>query len=371
MNIMVIILLISAIIFAYFSQKNKTYKNNLFCGTYENFFIIPFIISFFILAFLCFFCKSGTDMPIYVNLYSTWTLSDLFDLKFEIGDKILFIFLHIFIKNPYIGIGIVKVLSVSMIFKSFYLLKNRINICMAVTVYTILLYIFNFHLIRMMIAVGIVFLALTYEIIGKRFRCFILLVIAIFFHYSSCIILFTYIVYVLFSKKFSIKKILVILIGIAYVYSNAIQIVSSFIKIDIFSKYSTYGIISSTGTGIVQILQFIPVAIILLIRYKYENKTKFYQISFFCGIMLFLTGSMGYIYAVIGRLTYYFYFFFVIYGASTPLKKNDIIIKCGKIRYNMSMILIFVLIAMKVYIYYILGNGLNTNGLLNYISIFA
>ena len=372
MNVMIAILIIIAILLAELSQNNAIYDiqtQKTYCE-YKNFFAVPYALSFCVLAGICFFCKSGTDMPVYVELYSSFTTSDFSNLKFEIGDKILFVFLHKFIKNPYVGIGIVKILSIGLVYRSIYLVRNKIKIGLAVTSYITLLYVFNFHLIRMMLAIGLVFFALSYEIIGKRLKCIILLAAAICFHYSSCIVLLIYIVYLIFLNNFSVIKILIMLLGMTFVYGNAIQIISALTQIDIFSKYTTYEVVNATGSGMVQLVLFIPVMLILIKSYPKEKHDSFYQVAFFCGIMTFFTGSMGYVYSVIGRLTYYFYFFFVIYGAATPLKKNDIGIIFGKYKVNMSTLLIHMFLIMNMYIYFIVGNAFKTNGLLQYTTIF-
>lgn len=372
MNILITTLLVIAVLFARLSQKEVVWdKKQYIYGRYKEFFLIPFLLSFCILAGLCFFCKSGTDMSVYVNFYCAWTVADFSDPQFEIGDRILFVFLHSLIKNPYVGLGIVKIFSIALVYRAIYLLRNKIKVSLAVSAYIALLYIFNFHLIRMMIAIGLVFLALTYELIKKRGKCIILLIIAILFHYTSCIVFFVYLIYLLFLRRFSIWKIVIVSLAFVLGYINVTQIVSGLTETDVFSKYTTYAISSRSGSGIVQIVLFIPVALILLKGYRFEKEMPFYQMAFLCGVMTFYMGSMGYIYAVIGRLVYYFYFFFVIYGAAMPLKKNDIFLVCGTLKINVSTILVYVSLLLNIYIYYVVGDGLASNGLVQYSMIFS
>lgn len=373
MKILVTALLIMAILFAKSAQKNRvtTGREPDIYGKYEQFQMLPFIMSFCILAGVCFFCKSGTDMPVYAEFYSSWRLSDLADLRFELGDKLLFILLHVFIKDPYIGLGVIKVLSIALVYKTLYVLRDKIQIGLAVLAYVALLYVFNFHLIRMMIALSLVFLGLAYELIGRRRKCIVLLVAAIFFHYTSCVVLIVYIGYLLFSRKFSVGKILILVVAILFVASNAVQIVSALTKISFFSKYTVYDTVSSEGSGIVQIVLFIPIALILLKNYRSEKDTAFYQLAFFCGIMTYFIESMGYVFSTIGRLAYYFYFFFIVYGAATPLKRNDILLAWGTFRINASTVLIYTVLLLRVYVYFVAGNALRSNGLLQYVTIFG
>lgn len=373
MNIIIIIVIMCAILCAEFSQNRKVYTQNGIEASwnYSKFSIIPFMLSFLLLSGVCFFCKSGTDMPVYENLYLTWAIKDFGDLQFEIGDKILFVFLHTFIKNPYIGIGLVKILSIGLVFRSIFLLRKKINIGLAVLAYVVLLYIFNFHLIRMMLALGIVFVGLSNELLGNRGKCVVFLVSAVFFHYSSIIVLCTYLCYLFFANRFSVKKLLLILLGMSLIYINAVRIVSTLTGIELFSKYATYEMVTTSGVGIVQFILFVPVMLILIQRYEKEKNTTFYQLAFFCGTMTFFMGSIGYIYTVAGRLVYYFYYFFVIYGASTPLKTKEIVIKYKNFRINVSNILIYMYLALVVFVNFGLGNALESNGVLQYTTIFS
>ena len=167
-----LLIIIFAVLFAFVSQRNKVPYNCESSGSislrYYSFNKYLFCISFILLAGWCFLSKTGDDMPAYVLYYSTWSWSDLLDFSVEIGYKLLCIVLRFVIKNPYIGLGLIKILCIALVFQSLYLLKDRLSLGFAVLAYVCILYVHSFHLLRIMIAVGLVFLGFSYSSLGKN-----------------------------------------------------------------------------------------------------------------------------------------------------------------------------------------------------------
>lgn len=364
----VIISAFVADVFAISSQRCKEQRIDGY--TYQKFYLNRYLISFLILALLCILCKSGTDIPVYVNYYNLWGIDDLFSLDFEPGYVLFTVLIRLVFKNPYIGIGIIKIISIALVFRAVYLIRKRINVGIAISAYIGLLYIFNFHLLRMMMAVGLVFVAWAYEIIGKRKRCFLYLVIALFFHFSSFLAFFAYLYYLLLKKNISTTKIVISSLFWAIVFIYIPVILNSIIyNIGLFQKYKTYLAFSIGSFGIVQFLLFIPVVLILINGYSRGKNDSFYVLSFVCGIMTFFTGCLGYVYATISRSVYYFYFFFVAYCAAASTHKEKITLTLGKAKCNGSTLLFTLYILMQIFLYYIFGNGFSTNGMIDYLFI--
>lgn len=376
MNWIILLVLLFAVLFAFQTQKGKVCSAN---GAEEGLLQRPFsmrmfLISFALLGLMCFFCKSGYDMPTYAKFYSDWVFSDLYSTSIEPGDKLLFMFLRLFIKNPYVGIGIVKLVSIGMVYRAIYLIRDKVSVGLAIISYVLLLYMFNFHLIRMMFALGLVFLALAKEITGKHWQCIVLLLVAFAFHYSSIIVLLTYICYMISRKNFAVWKAVLVVGLMTVLYVNIENIVGGLVEnIGLFQKYATYSGVSSGAMGFVQFALFVPTLIILICGYREHKNDDFYKLAFFLGIMTFFAGSAGYFYKVIGRTVYYFYFFFISYGAATSRRKKDLVLKFGdsSIRINFTTVVLFVYLAMQFYIYYIKGHYLATNGLTDYIFIWG
>lgn len=372
MNLIILLVLFFAILFAFQTQQGKVCSAN---GIEDDLLQKPFSVQMFLLSYallgmMCFFCKSGYDMPVYAKFYTEWTLADLSSVSVEPGDKLLFMFIRLFIKNPYVGIGVIKLISIGIVYRSVYLIRDRICVGRAITAYVLLLYIFNFHLLRMMLALGLVFLAMAKEITGKRLQCIIYLCCAFMFHYSSIIVLLTYVCYILFRKNFTILKAVFAILLITGLYTNIGRIIGLLVSsIGVFQKYAGYSDVSVGTFGIVQLLLFIPTLIILICGYVKNCKDDFYKLEFFLGIMTFFAGSLGYVYKVASRVVYYFYFFYISYAVAAPLKNREVILKCGKLRIRLTSLMFIVYLLMQFYIYYIRGNYFASNGLTKYVFI--
>lgn len=373
MNIFILILLFVAIAFAKGSQKQKyevyDSKNGTRNYEYLAFRKSYFWISYLILAGICFFTRSGVDIPIYKYYYETWNFLDLQDLQVEIGYKVINILLHSIISNAYIGIGIIKLISIGLVFKAIYLLRQKINVGFGVFAYVALLYIYNFQILRMMLAIGFIFLGFSYEILGKRKTAVLLLCLAITFHYSSIIVLGMFLGYLLIGKDMKLWKMLifaalstVLVLGSTTIISNS---VASFA---IFNKYTAYTSTASAGSGFGQFILFIPVALLLINYYRFEHNTKVYILSLFLGAMTFICGMAGYLVSTVTRAAYYFYYFFVLYGGSLPLKISGNMYVSRRRIYSAQTILLVVYLIYRMFSY-ALGGGIESNGLTEYIFI--
>lgn len=366
------VLLVISIFCAIRSQRRSEYNEETCKLEYTSFRKYYFFLSFIILASVCFFCKSGVDIKNYVEFYNSWTIDDFADLSFEIGDRVLFVFLHSFISDPYIGLGVIKVISIGLVYKALYIMRKQIHIGLAIFSYIALLYMFNFHLLRMMLALGIVFLAFALEVEGKSKKCVCLLALAFLFHYSSILVLMIYLLYKILGNKLSLPKLIVLMIVFLLVYGNLQRIVGYLTSsLQVFGKYDRYTSETTSGTGIVQIVLFIPVIYILMQGYRESKDDIIYRIGLFLGLMTFFSGSMGYIFPVISRTVYYFYFFFVSYCSSTPLKMYDKRFVLGQWSINFSTVCLILDIFLRAYIYYIMGDGFVSNGLQEYLFIWS
>lgn len=363
MNMLVIILMLIAVLFAALAQggkieKEKTRSFQIYEYTYERKWC--YVCSFLILAIMLFCSKSGTDFADYAWGYEHWGLEHLRDLETEWGYTLVVLGLRRIVENPYIGLGIVKVFSVFLIYKAAYNVKKQINLGMAILSYCTLLYIYNFHLLRMMIAIGIVFLALSYEMNGKNKRCTILLAIAFFFHYTSILVLFTYLMSKAF-KKLSIKRIVSMLIATFVVLLFSSSILQFLVyRVSFFYKYTVYlNQINTGGLGLVLI--FIPVILVILFRNREEYNDAMYILFTTIGIMLFTSNLAGF-FLPISRLNYYFYSFFFFYIPSIPVRGERLYLSVG--RRTVGFITAFsVIYYILMFIHYLNSGGIVSNGL--------
>lgn len=360
-----------AVVFAFFSQKSKISISNscdrVTVYKYENFSNVFFVISFLLLAVPCFFCGEGKDMYVYVQLYDNWSFEDLKDFGFEPGYVLLNLFLRFFFNNAYFALGIIKVLSIFLVYVSVYLLRDRLNLGFSILSYVVLLYIFNFHLLRMSLALGVIFLAMTYELLGKSKRTLLLIVVAFFFHYTSVIVLFAYCIYKMMRNKITVAKLAVLSIILILLYMYIVPILNYLVPaIKFFNKYDTYLDSTNSNTGVVQLVLFIPVAYTLVSLYKKGSQDKFYILNTVFGIMMFFAGSLGYLLPVVSRTVYYFYYGVMTLSATTPLADDKYVFVAGKLRVNSTTIFLVLYLLMQSVITYVLNDAFVSNGLTQY-----
>lgn len=360
-----------AVVFAFFSQGKKISAQNTVDSVavyrYENFSNVSFVISFLLLAIPCFLCGEGKDMSVYVQLYDSWTFESLKDLSFEPGYILLNLLLRVFFKNAYVALGIIKVLSIYLVYMSVYLLKDRLNTGFSVLSYVVLLYIFNFHLLRMSLALGLVFLAMSYELTGKSRRAVLLMVTAFLFHYTSIIVLLAYCIYKMMRNRITASKVVVLSIVLVLLYVNLIPILNYLVPvIKLFNKYETYLDSANSYVGVVQLILFVPIAYILLILYKKGTQDKFYILNTVFGIMLFFSGSLGYILPVSSRTVYYFFYSVMTLSATTQMVNDKCVFVAGKLRVNSVTVFSIIYLTMQIVINYVLNNAFVSNGLTQY-----
>lgn len=370
---MVVIILFGflSVFFAFLSQRRKVTITDT-CDTvntnrYKSFFLPFWIVSFLLLALPCFFCGAGTDIHVYVQLYENFTFESLSDFTFEAGYVLLNIFLRIFFKNAYIGLGIIKVLSLFLVYKALYMIRDRVNLGFSILSYVVLLYIFNFHLLRMTLAVGIIFLALSYELLEMSKKAVVLMSIAVLMHYTALIVLLTFFVYKIMGKEIKVRKIAILSIALIVIYSSIIPIVQNIISsFNIFNKYTTYLNKAGTNIGVIQIILFIPIAYILIKTYKERKNDKFYTLNLLFGIMLLFSGSLGYVIPVASRIVYYFFWFAVAFFGAAPLIKDKHVFSFGKKRINSITMFAILYLVLQAFITYVLIGAFVSNGLTKY-----
>ena len=354
-----LIIIILAVFFACISQRKRvpaTHSNsNSIVIQYNYFNSYLFLISFFLLFILCFLSKTGDDIPAYVYYYSNWTWKDLLDFEVETGYKLLCLLLRIIFRNPYVGIGVIKFISFALVFQSIYMLRDSLNVGFAVFAYVCILYVHAFHLLRIMIAVGLVYLAYAYIIKGKKKQGFILLLLSALFHYSSIIVFIAYIIYRIVGKVLTIKKLIIVSLVLLFVYFNVEILVKLGVSnLGILSKYSIYITNIESGSGLAQLILFLPILYIILTLNPTDKNDNMYILCSIIGIMSFFAGSLGYIFEVIGRSTYYFNYFTIIYCATMPVRKDKVYVNVGFTEFNIRSVLSFVYILLYLAFTYVI-----------------
>ena len=326
-----------------------------------------FVLSYTILMLIVFLTKSGADIPVYVHDYLNCGIENLGDLSTEAGYTLLNIALSSIIKNPYIGIGVIKAISLGLVFYAIYIVRDKVNIGISVFAYCCLLYIYNFQLLRMMMAIGLVYLALSFEMIDKTKKCIFLMALAFFFHYSSIFMILAYLATKLFLReKINISKICIMTLVISIIMANCYSIIIFFqSNVSFFHKYSAYTRVISENSGLGQLILFIPVVYLLAYRYTSDYLRKDYVYALVFGIMTFVCGMIGY-FLPITRMTYFFYYFFIYYGATFSVNGERRYLKLGPIRIGIQTTII-ILYLIFMFVFYIANGGIKSAALSQYV----
>lgn len=198
------------------------------------------------------------------------------------------------------------------------LYKDYMNISFVWLIFLITLYPLLLCLFRQGVAIALVSLAISLQIIKKRkIAPAILILLAISFHSSGVIgILFFGIVYLLNKEQFNLKKQCILLIIIIIIMVQTSTILPALTSLGLLStKYNDYangflGVEGTVGIGVSAIFLLIG-----LFYIKDIKRDKVFSIVYFFSIVNTFIYPLEQISAVLGRLGLYFKIFIAIYYA--------------------------------------------------------
>lgn len=272
---------------------------------------VAFVTSFLIAGTFIFLVKSGVDFAQYCKIYANSTFSSFSDLNIEPGYRLLNICMKVIIPNAEIGVSLIKLISLAIVFRSFYLLRDKIHVGIAILAYMVLFYFQSFDLIRIYLAGAILLHGYALFVIeGKYGRYFIDILLATSIHYTAIVALVMLVVEMLFrgtkrkQAKLSNKKIMLFavlcIIGV-FVFPYVAKFLCQ--KISVFNKYEKY--FSGGSFGIGQFVYYVlPIFIAVLVK-KYSNY-KYRDEIFVLTIVGFCVALEGYFVGILTRMFIYF-----------------------------------------------------------------
>lgn len=300
-----------SVIFAFLSQKHFYNKEGKEIFVFRNIF---YIFSFLIAGIFAFIIADGNDFPQYSLIYQKSNWNSVKDLYIEPGYRILNLFLKSVIKNPNFGLGIIKLFTVALVYRSLYLLRKKINLGFAIMAYISLFYFEGLNLIRIYLAGAILLRGFCGYLENKKiYKYLIAVIIAISIHYTAIIGLY-FILLIncyynsIIKKQFNRFRILNFL-NILLTISVPIILPILIYKISFLYKYANY--LGNTTIGITQILYFIIPLIIGWQIYKYSNE-QHKEILLIFSIFSFAIALLGYNIGILTRMLFYFSFPFLI-----------------------------------------------------------
>ena len=292
--------IIGAIIFSYLAQKSKSsifFNINLF---------ISFLFLFLILGLRDI---SGIDDPVYSRIFyevnSFGWIEKFKTSTLEPGYLILNRIVGVF-TNDYIYMQLISsLIPLAIFYISFKKYKKSIDISFAVFLLSTMIYfqILSVGLVRMFIAVSIIFKGLYYIPLKDTRKFFAHVLIASLFHYSAMFM--SILIYFTIDNKSLSKKAKRFII-IAFLMTPIIFIfVSSYVVPLLGARYSIYG---NVGNFTLSIWDFSTIPLLLIILYFYGQKDGVTHDYFLVGFSLLAMTSVLSIYGSLvsfGRLIYY------------------------------------------------------------------
>ena len=272
------------------------------------------LVHWFFLAFT----NIGTDYEHYIrNIeYSADEMSSFVEFGFN---GICYI-LYTITKSAHITLFLVKTIEIVLLYYGFFLLRYKVSLWISIFAYNAIIYLQGINLVSMHFGIILLFLSFIHLWNYQNKQSLIFLLAACTVHSSAVLIVPIYLLYystVVTNKKISVLFIALMLVGTYFLISIYDQIFSYAIShISVFEQYSNYTVISSTGSGMMQVFYFLPIFVVVFFMYfhtKEENYKKNIAIVF--TLVAFAFAILGYRMEVFARINMNF---LGLYSAMVP-----------------------------------------------------
>lgn len=301
-------------LFAFLAQRGT--KINSESGRIKKFW---FILSFLTAWFFFTFNNTGADLKQYIAQYeeSSFTLDFITQKGLESGYRTLIAFFHLFVKNSYVGIGVLKTIQISIIFACIYKLRNKISVGYAVMTYMALFYFASFNVFRISLAGSLVLASYILLINKKWAKAAVLISVAYTIHNSVLVFALAYafyLCYMIFKKDRSFLR-YIILFAVPVIVFLGRNIIISFLKLGMFANRYTDYVSAESSFGIMQILFYLPLFYVLY-RWKRENRdanNDDFDINYIFSLSGFAVAMVGYSVGILSRVSIFFAGPFIFY----------------------------------------------------------
>ena len=311
-KILYITVYIITTLFAFLSQRRR--KGKLVFRD------LPFFCAFAIHWIVLAFTNIGVDYDHYVKSIEWTGFSDL-SLFEEFVFNGLGYLLYSATKSADVTIFIIKSIEIVILYYGFYRIRYQCNLGLAVLSYNALIFLQSILLLSMHFAIVLLFLSFIYLLEKKWRKAIFIALLSCTIHASAILLLPVYVVYFLYTlkdKQISMITLLIAAVVILFVFSNLDSLFEyALSKIGFFQHYAIYGLISNyEGSGIMQILYFIPVFyfVVMIMTSTFENNVKNAAIVF--SVMAFVCAMLGYKMEVFARMNMNF---LGLYSALVPM----------------------------------------------------
>lgn len=264
-----------------------------------------------------------TDFYSYVKIFDLSEFHLIFDLNEEIGWIFLNSCVKIITQDGVVGVNILRGLTYLVFLKSVINLKNNINVGWAWIAFVCMGYFNIFSMVAFMLAVGFILLAFS-NLINKNYLWVCIdSIVAFSMHYTAIIPLFIIPIYVLYDrpkyKRIILWSFIACIMG-CMLFSTLL--LEQFMKMfPLFSRYAAYGIYSSTGTGLRQFINYLPIFICLYFAGK-KNNNKIVNLAIITAFFGLTIGIMSYSINNLLRTYLYFIYLYIVFLPAVILEKQ-------------------------------------------------
>lgn len=275
-----------------------------------------FLAAFAVLWALSFFGDIGTDYEKYKVVYLENPITRVFtDTRMEPGFRLLCFLLKLVIPSADIGMGIIKSITLVLLFYTVYRLRDRIHVGTAIGAYTAMFYFDSFNLIRITLVSVMVMLAFVFVLENKHWQAVTLMLLAVTLHYTALLGLALLGVYYL-TRRAKIRTIAILFVAVMLPLFLALglfsrEIAAAFWQHPLLSKYSSYLAAESGSFGIMQFVFYAPVAAVFLFT-KWDPENDKRNLLPILALTGFGVAMMGYVVGMVSRFNIYFGWNFII-----------------------------------------------------------
>lgn len=278
-----------------------------------------FILSFLIPALFITFTDTGADYYSYYNIIANG--HSLRSLVEDVNTEPLFTLWSTTVwaitPNPHIVIWTMKMGCLIALFYSFYILRDKIDLFLAISSYMCIAYFLSFYLISINLAACAICLAFAFLIKKRVVKGVIVALVSCGFHYSAALAFLPLVAYRFVAtdkigKKISTWRIILVVIVTILAFYSFTSIISSLVlSYDQLEHYNKYldnmreG--GAKGLGIIQIVFYIPIAYILYKIYNNKNyPNSIFVLFLFFSAFGFASAELGYVIPILIRSFFIF-----------------------------------------------------------------
>ena len=279
--------------------------------------VIWLSVSFFVLWFFSAFADCGADRDSYGLIFSNVSIADLLSGWQEPGFILFNMFFRIFGDNPRVIYVAISTLTLFLLYRTWYMVRDDILIGYGVLAFTLLFYVQSLSLMRIYMAAAILFSGVNFLRQGKYAKYGIVIIVATMIHYSSLLMLLPWGLMIVLENKQYRKYVINLLVIVALcggflIVAMLAPILSS---IPVFSRFQSYlQNVSFANIGVMQFVYNIPICCLVFLSYYITKNEKEKNMLVAYTSAVFFYSLLSYGIQVLGRANSLFsvlYFFLI------------------------------------------------------------